>query len=94
MSQTSSEKTTHKNFCKSKVKGVLRQNFFNKMKILGTPKICWADQVKFKFLGYFNGQNGHSSKSHLNVSAFLVASGAKEKSPLELSHSIENPRRR
>ena len=39
---------------------------FIKTKRSGTPKLCWADQVKLEFGGLFGGQKAHKRKKRKN----------------------------
>ncbi len=36
---------------------------FIKLKISGTPKLCWADQVKFEFWGHLEVKKGQKRES-------------------------------
>ncbi len=49
---------------KSKVKGLrgAQTEQFIKLTILGTPKLCWADQVKFEFWGVLEVKKGQKRK--------------------------------
>ncbi len=36
---------------------------FYKIEILGTPNVCWADQVKFEFWSHLEVEKGQKRKS-------------------------------
>ncbi len=58
---------------------------FTKLKNLGTPKLCWADQVKFEFWGHLEVKKGQKRKSLKIGEFFLVLFD----SPLKLCQSLK-----
>ena len=45
---------------------------FIELKISGTPKLCWVDQVKSEFQSHFKVQKGHKHTIALFFGAFLA----------------------
>ncbi len=54
----------HKKILESQMYGprTAQTEKFMKLKIVDTPKLCWADQVKFEFQGHLKGQKGLKRK--------------------------------